>query len=196
MKENVYHTRHSIIRSIILFVGFIILSILVSSLQASQLTNIDEHSEWYYCTDKVKMPRQWYQRGFDAQQWEQDVPETQCGLSSIQNLVHSIPYSADAIQVRKAFSISTPASVKTMILSMACEGAFSAYLNGIEVIRNPSGTNSLKDESGSISLEYIDLSGFIHELLPGENVIAVQCSVNTAGRGEFLFIPRFQIQKD
>lgn len=95
---------------------------------------------------------------------------------------------------RKDFIIDNPAAVTKMILSLVCDGPFIAYLNGIEVFRT--NTVQISDTGQSIGrpvLEPIDISGFAHELLPGGNVLAIQCDNDDIASGDYSFIPLFEV---
>ncbi len=71
-----------------------------------------------------------------------------------------------------------------MDLSVVCDGPFVAYLNGIEVAR-----------SDKKWLEAINLIGFRHELLPGNNILAVECTNNDVNSSSFLFEPSMSVEE-
>ena len=72
-----------------------------------------------------------------------------------------------------------------MKLSVVCDGPFIAYINGIEIAR-----------SNKRITEPIDLSGFAHELLPGKNILAIECSNNDIRSERFYFMPEMEIQEE
>ena len=88
-----------------------------------------------------------------------------------------------SVYVRRNLVVNDTHAVTNMTLSIECDGPFIAYLNGIEIIRNVSGLPG----------ERLDVSGFIHELFPGENILAVEGSNDDINSVEFFFTPYFEL---
>ena len=82
---------------------------------------------------------------------------------------------------RKEFIINDPDEIEDLDLSVICDGPFVAYVNGIEVFRNESEVN-----------EKIKL-GFAHELFPGKNILAIECSNDDIDSDDFSFVPELEI---
>jgi hypothetical protein len=77
--------------------------------------------------------------------------------------------------------------------SIVCNGSFKVWLNGIEVIRSQNERGALGAEDQQ-ALE-IDIIAFVQELLlPGENVLAAECSNDVINSGSFLFIPTLRVR--
>lgn len=80
------------------------------------------------------------------------------------------------IFARKEFFVDDLSEIKGMKLSIDCDGPFIIYANGIEVMRN----KFLVDEQ-------LDISGFAHEIIPGPNVLAIECHNDDIDSDNFSF---------
>lgn len=114
-------------------------------------------------------PQGWRGHDFNDSAWQRRP----AGWKFPENFPPSIPHndSGDDMKMyaRRKFFIQNPRRVTSMILAVTCPGPFIAYVNGIEVIRNRSGS------AAGRPAEELDISGFAHELLSGMNIISVQC---------------------
>ena len=157
--------------------------------QSQQSVSINGGDEWHYMKGVPTPVRSWTHKGFDDSDWQKGPTGLGYGRSGVKTYMHDMKGSYKRVYARKKFSLDNPKNVKKMALSLVCDGPFVAYVNGIEVIRNPVGFSPPEGKSP----EYLDLSGFIHELLPGENVFSVQCDNDSIQSNDFLFIPTFEI---
>ena len=79
-------------------------------------------------------------------------------------------------------------------LSIICDGSFKLWLNGIGIVRSHN-ERTTPEEGVSQALD-IDITGFARELLlPGENVLAAECSDDVINSGSFLFIPTLRVRE-
>ena len=72
-----------------------------------------------------------------------------------------------------------------MTLTIECDGGFIVYINGINVI-----------QSKVSMFEELDITGFAHELLRGENVICIQASIDDINSSGFTFVPTFKLVEE
>jgi hypothetical protein len=137
---------------------------------------IAEGDNWHYFKGIEEPPDKWHYASFDQSRWQ--TGQTGFGYGN----------------ARRVFTITNPTAVTGMTLSVVCDGPFIAYLNGIEIIR----TNTIQvtppdPSTGKLLAEPLNISGFAHELMPGSNVLAVQCSNDDIDSGDFSFIPLLEV---
>src|SRR3989337_4020657 len=149
----------------------------------SPTVQIKEGAEWRYFTGTHKPPKQWNQSGFDDSRWQIGPSGFGYGLERNSTNLGDMRGNYLSVYVRRNLVVNDTHAVTNMTLSIECDGPFIAYLNGIEIIRNVSG---LPDEQ-------IDVSGFIHELFPGENILAGESSNDDLTRDGFSFTPYFEL---
>ncbi|SOH03036.1 hypothetical protein [Candidatus Kuenenia stuttgartiensis] len=164
-----------------------------TSASSSKKVKIDKGDEWRYFKGKQEPPDGWYHIGFDDSDWQKGRSGFGYGKgngngkgsesgSNITNL-EDMKGSYSSFYVRRDFIVDDVHAVTNMTISIDCDGPFIVYLDGIEIIRNESG---LKDE-------LLDVSGFIHELFSGENILAIECSNDDINSDEFSFTPYFEL---
>ena len=109
---------------------------------------------------------------------------------------------AVCVYVRQTFEVANPADVLSMILQIDFDDAFVAYLNGVEVARAnigqvglPPAFDDYPDEpreaemyQGGDPLKF-DLSAFQTQLLPGNNILAIEVHNNGIGSSDLSLIP-------
>lgn len=150
---------------------------------------IEKGDEWRYFKGEQKPQDGWNRSGFDDSNWQRGQSGFGYGngkgngngknLTSLEDMKGN--YSS--VYVRSDFIVDDVHAVTKMTLTIDCDGPFIAYIDGIEIIRNESG---LKDE-------LLDVSGFIHELFSGENILAIECSNDDINSDEFSFTPYFEL---
>lgn len=163
--------------------------------EKTKKTKIIKGDEWRYFKGTKKPPRRWEKSGFDDSDWQrgpsgfgygQGKARTKDGEDlSVRNETKLVDMRGkySTVYVRRKFIIDDAHAATNMTLFVDCDGPFVAYLNGIEVIRNVSG---LPDEP-------LDLSGFIHEMFTGENVLTVEGSNDDINSDDFSFTPEFEL---
>ena len=100
--------------------------------------------------------------------------------------------------VRVPFAVNDPEEFSSLILKMAYEDAFVAYLNGVPVAsRNapPSpgwSSTALSDraEADALQFETIDLTAFLPLLVDGDNVLAIHALNDGPADPTFLICPK------
>ena len=90
--------------------------------------------------------------------------------------------------MRRAFTVTHPASLTQLTLEIEYEGGFVAYLNGGEVARrglgapgSPVSYSALATDHEAGTPEIIDLSDYITNLITGTNMLAIQVHRSLGG---------------
>jgi hypothetical protein len=144
---------------------------------------IKEGDEWRYFKGVQEPPSEWNQSGFDDSSWQIGPSGFGYGRERNGTNLGDMRGNYLTVYVRRDLVVNDPNAVTNMTLSIECDGPFIAYLNGIEIIRNVSG----------LPVEQLDVSGFIHELFPGENILAVEGSNDDINSDGFSFTPEFEL---
>ena len=140
--------------------------------------DIREGDEWKIFKGDKKAKFKWNHRGFDDSKWLKGKSGFGYGNSKSKTKLNDMKGKYDNIYVRHEFTVDDPDTIKGIILTIDSDGAFIAYLNGIEVIRSKVKMN-----------EELDISGFAHELFPGTNVLGIQGFNDRIDSNDFTFIP-------
>jgi hypothetical protein len=170
--------------------------IYVSSVQAGSVVRIVEGDAWRYFKGKAKPPFKWNRVDFDDGNWPNGL--TGLGYGS-RNRTHldDMQGNYSTVYSRRQFTINNRRAVTGMTFSIICDGPFIAYLNGTEVIRNDWAPTFTSDQyTAAPQAEQLDIGGFIHKLLPGKNVISVECNNDDINSTDFSFVPSFEILED
>ena len=141
-------------------------------------------NQWRYSLTHEKLKQNWNNLGFDDRTWRIGQGKFGYGQVGLETLTTELRAKYSHIYGRNEFTVN-PQAVKKIDLFAICSGPFVAYLNGIEVAR-----------SNKMWTETIDISGFTHELLPGKNVIAIECTNDNANSDNFIFIPSVTILEE
>jgi hypothetical protein len=162
--------------------------------------DIVEGDEWSFFIGKKEPPSKWNHIGFDKQDKDWIKGRTGIGyshqrvrtqLNDMRNNYRSVYAKRDITFSNAAYKILQQDSTK-VTLSVICDGSFKVWLNGVELIRSQN-ERGIPREDVQQALE-IDITDFAKELLlPGENVLAAECSNDVMGSGSFLFIPTLRV---
>ena len=137
-----------------------------------------EGNKWKFFKGDKKPEFKWNHRSFEDSKWLIGESGFGYGNSKSKTKLHDMKGKYDSIYVRREFTVDDLDAIKGIILTIECDGAFIAYLNGIEVIRSKVKMN-----------EELDISGFIHELIPGINVFGIHGFNDKIDSNDFTFIP-------
>ena len=176
-------------RTVTIFISaLILLSLSISAYAADthREVNIKEGDEWHYFKGKSEPPGKWYYQDFDDSTWQIGASGFGYGNGKHNTLLDDMKGQYQSVYVRKEFNVlyhDTHNRIKSLVLSVKCDGPFVAYLNMIEAIRSKRPGNG----------DPLILTGFGHELAPGINVLSVQCSNDAINSDSFSFIPSFQL---
>lgn len=103
-----------------------------------------------------------------------------------------------SVYARKKFTISNPANISSLTMTVDYDDGFVAYINGVEVARqyvtgNPPAFNAVAAPPGGNhecgTAETFNLNAFIPNLVAGTNVIAIQGHNVSASSSDFALIP-------
>ena len=158
----------------------------INTAQAAIMVNISEGAAWRYSADTQQPADKWYRTNFNDNSWQTGTSEFGYGTSSFSTHLGNMQGNYSTIYVRKEFTITNIYSIIDMSFAVRCDGAFIAYINGMKVISN-------KAVRANPNAEILNISGFIHELLPGTNLLAVSCSNDSINSSDFSFIPIFKV---
>lgn len=158
---------------------------------------ITDGDEWHYFKGFHKPSQDWYRYDFDMSNWQSGPTGIGYGIGSNRTYLADMRGNYLALYARKEFTLNDRNPVKSMKLSVVCDGPFVAYLNGVEIIRT--GTIQMSKpliSTGMPPVEAYDVSGFIHELIPDKNILAVKCDNDDITSEDFSFIPVLQIYEN
>ena len=151
---------------------------------AASMVRITDGDEWHYLKGVQTPPRYWNQNGFDDSAWLKGRSGFGYGNVSNRTFLEDMQGNYSTVYARREFNINNMYVVTGMTMSVVCDGPFKAYVNGVEVI---SSKNSLPEQ--------LDIGGFIHELIPGSNVLSVECTNDDINSKDFSFIPYFDVSE-
>lgn len=181
---------------VLMFIGGISVSSASAQTDRSALPSsisIRDGGEWRYFKGLEGPPREWIRNGFNDTAWPIGSSGFGYGIGSNRTYLGDMRGNYSTVYTRREFTINNPETLTGMSLSVVCDGPFIAYLNGMEMIR----TNTIQVSSGqaigSPQVERFNLSGFVHELLSGINVLSVQCDNDDINSEDFSFSSVFEI---
>ena len=157
--------------------------------------------KWRLWKGKTSPPAGWNTRAFDASAWELLPAGFGYGtnpveLKTVNTLLDDMKKDQYlSIFVRAKFSITDPSLVRKLILKVAFDDGFVAFLNGMEVAReglggNPPGFRQVASATVPDAVEkQFDLTPHLSKLKAGENLLALQGhNVNTSS-SDFVLSP-------
>ena len=147
-----------------------------------QQQSILEGAIWRYVVQTGPGPDRWNHIGFDDSQWLRGASGFGFGQARYNTRVDALRDTGAKIFVRRSFVVNDPNRVTRIMLSVVSDGPFVAYMNGIEIFRSTAKVN-----------ETIDITGFAHELFPGQNILAVETHISDVQNDSFSFIPLLEI---
>lgn len=114
--------------------------------------------------------------------------------TNLESQMHGINSS---LWIRREFTVPDPSAIESLYLKVRYEDGFVAYLNGTEVARRNAPVTLTWDAASAAdrpwqsaqSQESIDISSFIGQLNPGNNLLAFHALNDSASNGEFFIIP-------
>ncbi len=180
--------------SIIIFFAAALFVLSSGTAYPASTSRIDEGDAWHYFKGETEPPHKWSHYGFDDTGWEKGASGIGYGRVNIRTHLRDMRGVYSKIYGRREFTVRNPALVNSIRMSVFCDGPFSAYLNGIEIVRYtipqaPSGHS----RKAAAQPELLDLSGVIHELLQGKNLLAIECNNDDINSHDFSFTPFFEV---
>ena len=157
--------------------------------------------KWRLWRGKTSPPAGWNTRAFDASAWEH-LPSgfgygtNPAELKTVTTRLDDMKQDRYlSIFVRAKFNISDPSRARKLILKVAFDDGFVAFLNGKEVVREGLGGNPPGFRQGASATvadaveKQFDLTPHLSKLRAGENLLALQGhNVNTSS-SDFVLSP-------
>ena len=172
---------------------------------------IEVGDDWLYRKGTSEPPANWNDVSFipDGSWLVGSTPigyETGSGLEEcISTNLTDMKGSYWSVYARKTFNLDDPSRITELILHIDFDDGYIAYINGTQVhsqfppdpvAYNQKATTDNHEASCSGSLPEYDISTFISELVPGENVFCLQVHNTTLDSSDFIFIPALSIVAD
>jgi alkaline phosphatase len=132
-----------------------------------------DDGQWRYRAHTDQPPPGWTDIGFDDTDWA-TVSSDPWPIDFIAQLgTPTGPWGS--LLLRRIVVVSDPESVNLITLEIAADAPFTAFLNGIQIVSSPRPLPYQRDAAyGQVRGYQLDLTGIRHELLRGENVIALE----------------------
>ncbi len=157
---------------------------------------------WSYFNGAAEPPPGWAAPGFDDSAWLAGRSGFGYGDGDDATILAGMQGNYLTVYARRAFTVDAPDAVNRMFLSMDYDDGFVAYLNGVEIARvavsgDPpphdapatASHGASRDTLGPQPVAIVDISAFIHLLVPGVNVLAVQGHNTSLTDPDFSLIP-------
>ncbi|TKJ38165.1 MAG: hypothetical protein CEE38_05250 [Planctomycetes bacterium B3_Pla] len=142
----------------------------------------------------------WAGPGFDDSTWLRGTTGIGYGDGDDATVLTDMRGNYLSVYMRRRFMAADPGQIENLILEIAYDDGFVAYLNGDEIARsgNMEGLGSPPahdvDTNGNHEvtqgIEYISLKPYRSLLTPGENVLAIQVHNGTLNSSDLSIIPR------
>ena len=109
-----------------------------------------------------------------------------------------------SVYARRTFSVDDPSKLTGLLLTVDVDDGYIAYINGVRVgalaapaspkydqarLGQSRGLLRHRHADRPLPARTIDLSKYIKNLVPGENVLAVQVHNQSLSSSDFIFIP-------
>jgi len=147
----------------------------------------------------------WATIGFDDAGWRRGVTGIGYGDGDDAIVLDDMRGNYLSIYLRRRFIMEDPAQLEKLILEIAYDDGYVAYLNGEEIARsanmvnrgNPPAHNRNANGNHEVTEgpEYIGLKRARNIMKPGENVLAIQAHNGSLGSSDLSVLPRL-IQRD
>src|SRR6266850_1358910 len=156
--------------------------VLMLSVRADEVALVRVSEPWRYFKGRNEPSSPvtaWRHIGFDDSSWSVGRSGFSYNTGGINEatVIADSPVDYLSIYFRKTFTLTDTNAVKWLILRASYDDGFVAYLNGTEVVRrgfDPATAVAFDTPArltGQIPGEEIDLSAFVHLLVPEENVL-------------------------
>ncbi len=163
---------------------------------------IDLGEEWRYFKGRSEPGAEWAHPGFSVRTWVTGPTGLGYGDGDDATVLDDMRNNYTSVYLRHGFQIDDPAEATGLILEVAYDDGYVAYLNGREIGRSESmegrGTpppfDQTSDENHEVTepVELISLMPYRHLLLPGENVLALQVHNTSRNSSDLSILPRLK----
>ena len=158
-------------------------------------------ARWRFLRGKVAPPAGWNTPAFDASSWEHLPSGFGYGTSPAE--LKTVKTRLDdmkkdkylSVFARSKFTIADPSTVRKLVLRVAFDDGFVAYLNGVEVSRQNLGGKPpgfREGASGTVAdavEKEFDLTPHLSKLRAGENLLALQGHNVSTSSSDFILSP-------
>ncbi|MCP4452493.1 MAG: DUF1800 domain-containing protein [Planctomycetes bacterium] len=171
-----------------------------SGVQTDDEVLIDLGDSWRYFKGQSEPTPAWATRAFSARDWLAGPTGLGYGDGDDATVLSDMRHNYTSVYLRRTFQIDDPAQITGLVLEVAYDDGFVAFLNGQEVARSSNmegrGTPPPYDQTASPNHEVTDgvelfsLMPYRHLLLPQENILALQIHNGTKGSSDLSVLPR------
>ncbi len=143
---------------------------------------------------------EWTQIDFDDARWAQGATGIGYGDGDDATVLTDMRNNYLSVYLRRRFTVDNPADFENLILEVAYDDGFVAYLNGTEVARSktmdgqgePPAHNQSADGGHEVDEgpELFNLTRFADLLQPGDNVLAIQVHNTSLSSSDLSMLPR------
>lgn len=149
---------------------------------------------WFKGTQEPSSPTSaWRQQGYDDSGWLSGATSIGYGDGPYATTITDMRNSYMSIFCRKTFNVSSIDDIDQLILSVAIDDGFYAYLNGVQIHSHNVTGRGFDDEAESAGETVdvvVDVSDFKDELVVGSNVLAIQVHNAGLNSSDITFTPR------
>jgi len=173
-----------------------------SGVQVADEIVIDLGEEWHYFKGQSEPSAEWAHPGFNDSLWLTGPTGLGYGDGDDATVLGDMRNNYTSVYLRHGFHVDNPAESTGLILEVAYDDGYVAYLNGQEIGRSESmegrGTpprhDQTSDENHEVTepVELISLMRYQHLLLPGDNVLALQVHNTSLGSSDLSILPRLK----
>ena len=170
---------------------------------------VREGDQWRYFKGTQEPPATWNALAFDDSTWlTGPTPigyETSSGYEKrIATNLGDMRNKYISVYARRTFSVDDPSQLTALLLAVDVDDGYIAYINGVRVSALAAPASPKYDQAATANREaccgtgtptgpcppaQIDLSKYIKDLVPGENVLAVQVHNTSLSSSDLIFIP-------
>ncbi len=147
----------------------------------------------------------WTQVAFDDSAWLDGATGIGYGDGDDTTVLSDMRNNYLSVYLRRHFTVDNPADFENLILEVAYDDGFVAYLNGTEVARSetmdgqgePPAYDQDSDGGHEVSegAELFNLTRFANLLQPGDNVLAIQAHNTSLSSSDLSMLPRLISRK-
>jgi len=170
---------------------------------------VRDGDKWRYFKGTQEPPATWNSLALDDGTWlEGPTPigyEASSGYEKrIATKLSDMRNSYISVYARRYFIVDDPSRLTSLYFSMDADDGYIAYINGVQISSRYVATGAKHNDgattnheaccgtsvpNGPCPPEQVDLSGYIGDLVPGVNVLAVQVHNVVVSSSDFIFIP-------
>jgi len=172
---------------------------------------VREGDAWQYFKGTQEPPADWNTLAFDDSTWlAGPTPigyENSTGYDKrLATKLSDMRNKYVSVYARRTFVVDDPSKLTGLLLTVDVDDGYIAYINGVRVAALAAPASLKYDQAASANREaccgtgtptgpcppaQIDLTKYIRNLVPGENILALQAHNTSLSSSDFIFIPEF-----